>query len=625
MIQGPQLPRVKYATLHEVLAAAASTEHGLTFVGMHEEETWLSYRELYRRARRAAGALVELGIRPGDRVAIGVPTSPLFMDAFFGTVLAGAVPAPYYPCPRVGRRDDYDAHITRMMRVLGTRLILADAPTRNVLEAALGVARPELGCRLVEELIPNAAREGAGGAVDAEVAVDPEALALIQFSSGSTSAPRGVALPHRCLLAQLAMLDMMLGAARIPGDKMVTWLPLYHDMGLIGCLLTPMYMQLPVVIMSPEVFITRPNMWLRAISRHGGTLTGAPNFAYELCMRRIRESELADLRLHTLRQAFNGAEPVSATLMEAFSRRFARCGLGQQGVLCPIYGLAEATLAVTYPTRKRSPVRWLGVDPAVLAREGRVAEGPRKLSSVGAPMPGVAIQIQDDAGNDLPEGRLGRIFVKSPSLMQGYFADPRATAEALPGAWLDTGDLGFVDAGELFIAGRAKELVIIRGANHAPQEFEDCLACLQAVRPGRVVAAGFIPEGSESEELLILAERNEDLDGGDPAAVTEIRRTILEATGIRAHTVLMLPRGTLRRTSSGKLRRREASQRFLAGEFTRADVVGDEDQDGSSARCCVGSSTMKVQPVTHPRPLEDRRLRWVSGPDHTIRSRSARR
>lgn len=563
MIRGPPLPDVKYATLHEVLAAAARTEHGLTFVGMHEQETWLSYREVYRRARQTARALVELGIRPGDRVAIGVPTSPLFMDAFFGTVLAGAVPAPCHPSPRAGRTDDYEARIVRMLGVIGTRLILADASTRTVLEVAAAVARPELGCRVVEALVPNAVGE------QAEVAVEAGALGLIQFSSGSTSTPKGVALPHRSLVAQLAMLDVMFGEGRVPADRMVTWLPLYHDMGLIGCLLTPMYMQMPVVIMAPEVFITRPCMWLRTISRHGGTITGGPNFAYELCMRRVPESELAELRLHTLRQAFNGAEPVSATLMEAFARRFARCGLGQQGVLRPVYGLAEATLAVTYPTGERGPGRWLGVQPGVLAREGRVAEGPRKLSSVGTPVPGVDIQVRDDAGKSLPEGRLGRIFVKSPSLMQGYFADPQATAEVRSGAWLDTGDLGFVDAGELFIAGRAKDLVIIRGANYPPQEFEDCLAGLEVVRPGWVVAAGFIPEGSDSEELLILAERTDNLEGGDP--VREIRRAILEATGVRAHTVLMLPRDTLRRTSSGKIRRREALQRFLAGEFTRSD------------------------------------------------------
>lgn len=571
MIQGPPAPSVKCSTLHEVLAAAAGTQHGLTFVGM-QGETSLPYSELYLRARRAAHVLIELGIRPGDRVAIGLPTSPQFMDAFFGTVLAGAIPAPLYPSPRMGRKDDYDARITHMLRTIGTRLILADPPTRTSLDVAVDAVRPELGCRVVAELLSNSIRE------EAEVAVDTEALGLIQFSSGSTRTPKGVALPHSSLVSQMAMLGMVLGEERIPTDKWVGWLPLYHDFGLIGGLLTPMYMQIPIVMMTPDIFIIRPYLWLRAISQHGGTLTGAPNFAYELCMRRIPESELAEIELHRLRWAFNGGEPVSATLMEAFSRRFARCGLRQRGVLRPGYGLAEATLAVTHATRmacEPSPVRWIGVDAAVLAREGRVVEGTRRLTSVGVPLPGVAIQIRDDAGDDLPERRIGRIFVKSLSTMQEYFADPQATAEVLSGEWLDTGDLGFVDQGELFIAGRAKDLVIIRGANYSPEDFEDCVATLDVVRPGWVVAAGFVPEDTMSEELLILAERSGGLSVGDAAAVMAIRRTILETTGVRAHTVVMLPKGSLRRTSSGKIRRADALARFLSGDL-QANCEGPE-------------------------------------------------
>ncbi len=293
MIHGPPAPEVKHATLHAVLAAAAATEHGLTFVGMREEETRLDYRDLRRRARRVAHALAGLGVRPGDRVAIGVPTSPGFMDAFFGVVLAGAVPAPLYPAPRAGRKDDYDTHITRMLRAIGARLLLADASTMPGLATAVDNARPQLGTRAIETLTADPAAD------ELEVATPPDALGLIQFSSGSTSTPRGVALPHRSLVVQLAMLDVVFGEGRGPTERMVSWLPLYHDMGLIGCLLTAMYMQIPLVLMSPEAFITRPSLWLRAVSRHGGTLTGGPNFAFELCMRRIPNAELGPLRLHT--------------------------------------------------------------------------------------------------------------------------------------------------------------------------------------------------------------------------------------------------------------------------------------------------------------------------------------
>lgn len=566
MIHGPPAPAGRYSTFHEVLAAAARTRHGVTFVGMQEETSFLSYGEIDRRARRAAHTLVALGIRPGDRVAVGVPTSPRFMDAFFGTMLAGAVPAPLHPCPRSSRRTDYSRDVARLLRVIEPRLVLTDPSVETALDPAVEVA--SLGCRSVDTLVPDAVGD------EAEVSVGRDEAGLIQFSSGSTGTPRGVVVPHRSLVAQTAMLDRVLGAEGHSEDRMVTWLPLYHDMGLIGGLLTPMYMQIPVVIMAPEVFIARPQLWLRAISRHGGTITVAPNFAYDRCMRQIAEAELDAIRLDTLRLALNGAEPVSAALMEAFSRRFARCGLGQRGVMRPVYGLAEATLAVTHPTRKYSPVRWLGVDPVALAREGRILPGDHRLTSVGAPMPGVDLQIRDQDGEELPEGRIGRIFVRTASRMQGYFGDPRATAEVLAGEWLDTGDLGVVDGGELFITGRVKDLVIIRGANHPPQQFEDCLAGLEAVRPGWVVAAGFVPAGSESEELLILAERNPASELGDPAVVKEIRRAILDATGVRAHTVLLLPKGTLRRTTSGKIRRQDARQRFLAGEFTRSGQDG---------------------------------------------------
>jgi fatty-acyl-CoA synthase len=562
MIQGPPPPLTNHCTLNEVLAAAACTDHGLTLVDMREEETWLSYRDMYRRARRAAGVLVGLGVRPGDRVAIGVPTSPRFMDAFFGTLLAGAVPAPFYPAPRAGRRDDYDVRVTSMLRRIGARLIVTD----DVASAApaLEGARPDLGVRSVQDLFTVQSRE------EIEVAVGPEALGLVQFSSGSTGTPRGVALSHRSLVAQSAMLAATFGQGSTSVDKMVTWLPLYHDMGLIGCVLAPLYMQIPVIVMAPEVFITRPPLWLRAISRHGATLTGGPNFAYELCVRRISEADLAEIRLDTLRHAFNGAEPVSPALMESFSRRFARCGLRQHGVLRPAYGLAEAALAVTYSVRGQRPIRQLAVDLTVLAREGRAVEGAHAVASVGSPVPGVTLEIRDEQGRDLPDRRVGRLFVNSPSLMDGYFADGQATSEVMSGGWLDTGDLGFVDEGELFITGRAKDLVIIRGANYPPQQFEDCLVGLKSLRPGWVVAAGFVPDGGVSEELLILAERDRDAAVDDEIMAKQIRTRILEATGVYAHTILLLRRDTLRRTSSGKIRRRDAVQRFLAGEFTRS-------------------------------------------------------
>ena len=561
VLQGVAPPEPAAATLHAVLAAAAASDGGIVFVDSHEHETTLSYRDLYARARRVASALGDLGVAAGDRVGIAAPTSIDFMDAFFGVVLAGGVAAPLCSAPRFRRDGGYARGIARQLASVGARLCLADARTAVALDTA------DLLTRDIRVSTPHDLLQRSRG--EAELAVSPETLALIQFSSGSTSAPKGVALSHHALVMQTAMLDAIFREPDAVDHVMVSWLPLYHDMGLVGTLLLPLLMRIPTVLLTPEAFITRPVTWLRAISRHRGTITTAPNFAYDLCLQRITDPAAADIRLDTLRRALNGAEPVSATVMERFHERFSACGL-RAGVLRPVYGLAEATLAVTHPVVPRDPVRILSIDAETLARDARVVPGARRLVSVGQPMPGVRIQIRDPRGRTLADGEAGRIFVSSPSLMHGYFGDPVATSQVLSSGWLDTGDIGFVDAGELFIAGRAKDVVIIRGANHPPQDFEECLDACDGIRRGRVVAAGFVPAGHEAEELLILAERSSP--HADDGPVTQrIRAEILERIGIRAHTIALLPKGTLPLTTSGKLRRREAVQRFLRGEIGTAE------------------------------------------------------
>ena len=559
VLEGAAPPRPPVHTLHAVLAAAAATDAGIVFVDSREHEATLSYRDLYARARRMAHALRELGVAPGDRVGIAVPTSIDFMDAFFGTILAGGVAAPLCSAPRFRRDDGYATGISRQLASIGAHVCLADPRTLTALGES--AAAHSLQVYTPQDLLERSDAE-------AEVEVPPNALALIQFSSGSTSAPKGVALSHDALVMQTAMLDVIFGEPSPVDPVMVSWLPLYHDMGLIGTLLLPLFMKIPAVLLTPEAFITRPLTWLRAISRHRGTITTAPNFAYELCLQRIPDPVAAGVRLDSLRRALNGAEPVSVSVMERFHARFSPCGL-RDGALRPVYGLAEAALAVTHPVIPRDPVRSLSVDSDTLARDARVVPGARRIASVGQPMPGVTIQVRDADGRSLSEREVGRIFVTSPSLMQGYFGDPHATAQVLSSGWLDTGDIGFVDDGELYIAGRAKDLVIIRGANHPPQDFEECVDGCEGIRQGRVVAAGFIPDGEETEALVILAERaSPHVD--DSAIEKQIRAAILERMGVRAHTVALLPKGTLRLTTSGKLRRRDALQRFLTKELDQS-------------------------------------------------------
>jgi acyl-CoA synthetase (AMP-forming)/AMP-acid ligase II len=545
------------------LAATSRTSLCLTFVDAAEREVALPWAEVYRRARRTAAGLARLGVREGERVALLLPTSPGFMDAFFGALLAGAVPVPLYPPVRLGRLEEYHRATARMLQVTGAAVVLTDSRVRLLLGPSVERARPRLGCHTVDEV--------SRGDEEREVPVRAEALGLIQFSSGSTVDPKPVALTHGALMAQVAALEVAMPLRPDSPPVGVSWLPLYHDMGLIGCVLSALYYPGHLVLIPPEAFLARPALWLRALSRHRGFISPAPNFAYGLCLKRVKDAELEGVDLSSWKHALNGAEPVSMDTLRRFAQRFERWGFSARA-LRPVYGLSEASLAVTFPPEGRGP-RALGVDAGVLAREGRVVEGPRELVSVGAPVAGFEVEVRDADGAALPERKVGRVHARGPSLMSGYFGDAEASGGALSAqGWLDTGDLGFVADGELYLTGRAKDVVIIRGANHAPQAFEEPLQGVDGVRTGCAVALGFTPEGGQDEALLILAERAGE--GSDEAVEERIRAAVVEATGVRPHTVRLLAPGTLPRTSSGKLRRGEALRRYLAGELAPPRKVG---------------------------------------------------
>ena len=565
-MKGPPLPAPRHRTVNEALVHAASSPAGITFVDLRERETFLPFHELHARARRAAGTLRKIGVAPGDRVAIVLPTSATFMDAFFGALLAGAVPVPLYPPLRLGRLSEYHDATARMLTVAGARLVLGDRRTGSLLGPTVERARPQLGWRSADDL--------AFGGPALEAAGDPDALALIQFSSGSTTDPKPVALSHRQLMAQLEALRLLLPPEEGDPHSGVSWLPLYHDMGLIGCLLLAVYYPGSLVLIPPEHFLVRPALWLRAIARHRATLSVSPTFGYALATQRVRAEEIAGADLSSWRLAVCGAEPIPLEALQGFARRF-----GPQrfdaAALRPVYGLAEAALAVTFAPPAR-PLKALGVDPVRLAAQGEVVSGERAVVSVGTPVPGFEVEVRGGDGRVLPESRVGRLFTRGPSVMAGYHGQPEATARTLAGGWLDTGDLGFVCDGELYVCGREKDVVIIRGANHAPQEFEECVGEIDGLRAGCVVALGFVPEGEDGEQLLVLAERAKQVrrDAADGVTVDLVRRVILERTGIRPHTVRLLAPGTLPRTSSGKLRRSEALRRFQAGELTPPRSMG---------------------------------------------------
>jgi acyl-CoA synthetase (AMP-forming)/AMP-acid ligase II len=458
--------------------------------------------------------------------------------------------------------DEYAASTARMLTVSGAKVVVSAGGTRRLLGAAVERAAPPLGCVDASALAHRAAAE-------IPCAARPEDLGLVQFSSGSTVDPKPVALSHAALAAQADLLV----AATAPGpqDALVSWLPLYHDMGLIGALLGTMSYPGPLVLIPPEHFLARPALWPRAVARHRGTVSAAPSFAYAYVADRVRDEDLAGVDLSSWRLALDGAEPVSAEAMRRFAARLAPHGFSP-GALVPVYGLAEAALAVTF-ARPGQPLEGRRIDAVRLAAEGVAAPGDREVVSVGGPVPGVEVAVRTPGGAESGEGRLGRIFVRGPSVMEGYLGDPAATAAALRGGWLDTGDLGFVLGGELFVHGRAKDVVVVRGANRAPEEFESALAGVAGLRPGCAVAAGFVPEGGEGEALLLLAERARGAADADATLEHAVRRAVLDRTGVAPHQVVLLEPGTLPRTSSGKLRRREALRRWLAGRLAPPEKV----------------------------------------------------
>jgi acyl-CoA synthetase (AMP-forming)/AMP-acid ligase II len=345
----------------------------------------------------------------------------------------------------------------------------------------------------------------------------------------------------------------------------VSWLPLYHDMGLIGTVFLAVERPGPLALIPPEVFITRPAAWLRAISRCRATLSVAPNFAYALCTRKVRDEEMEGVDLSSWEVAINGAETVAPAVVRAFAERFARWGFRPEA-MTPVYGLSEAALAVTFSDPRR-PFAARTFDRAALAR-GRAtpATAGRELAGVGRPLPGFALTIADARGREVPVGTVGRILVSGPSLMDGYLGRPEATAAVLHDGRLDTGDLGFVLDGELFITGRGKEILIVNGQNFAPEELERAVESVPGVRPGCAVAASWLPDGEATERVLLLVENARGCPEADREALPErCREAVIAATGVRPDEVAALAPDTLPRTSSGKLRRREALRGFLAG------------------------------------------------------------
>ncbi|MCB1058110.1 MAG: fatty acyl-AMP ligase [Acidobacteria bacterium] len=546
---------------------AAQGAGGLRLLDRRLEETWLGWAELEARAERVAAGLTALGLEPGERVALIYPTGKAFFDAFFATLLAGAVPVPLYPPVRLGRLDEYHRRTAAMLRAAGARLVLADPRVARLLGETAALARPALGVRRLDELPDGSPAAGTRAPLPAD-------LALVQFSSGTTVEPKPVALSHRAILAQTRALNASWPGGETIRHTGVSWLPLYHDMGLIGCVFAALALGTDLTLLPPEAFVARPALWLQAISRYRATVSPAPNFAYALAVERVRDEELEGVDLSTWRVALNGAETVAPPVLRAFCDRFARWGFRREA-LTPVYGLAEAALAVTFSDLGRPFVGRRFEREALAEGRARLDDAGVEIVSVGRPLAGFEVEIRSEDGRSLGAARVGHVWVRGPSLMDGYLDLPEATTKALRDGWLDTGDLGFLDEGELFLTGRAKDMVLLRGRNFAPAEIEQAVDPLPGVRTGCSVAASWLPEGADGERLVLLVETRKGISPQDAEALPErCKKEVLAAVGVAPDEVVVLEPGTLPRTSSGKLRRQESLRRWRAGELTPPDAVG---------------------------------------------------
>lgn len=557
-------------TLGDMLAWHADAHAGRVHVQFYDDYTdgaVLTYGDLHAGATRVAGALQAHGLLPGERVAIMLPTSREYFLTFYGVVLAGAVPVPVYPPLR---RQQLEDHLRRQSRILtscGASLLVTT-------HEALAVAR--LLTAQVETLngVFDAAQLLREDAAWDTVAVADGDTAFIQYTSGSTGDPKGVVLSHANLLANVRADGH--GMAVSGNDVFVSWLPLYHDMGLIGAWLGSLYHGVRLVIMSPLAFLTRPERWLWAIHRHRGTLSAAPNFAYELCARRIDDETVAALDLSCWRIAANGAEPVSAATLDAFCARFGAAGF-ERKALFPVYGLAECSVGLTFPPPGRGP-RIERVDRDALARDG-VARPPTSANAAagvslvgcGMPLPGHEVRVVDAAGAELPAQREGRVQFRGPSATAGYYNRPDANAKLFDGDWLETGDRGYLDRGELFVTGRSKDVIIRAGRNLYPAELEQAIGDIDGVRQGHVAVFGVHADASATERVVVLAEtRTRDAGRRERIRrrIDELAATLLD--GPPDDVVLVAP-NTVLRTSSGKIRRSACRDLYSRGLLDGGD------------------------------------------------------
>jgi fatty-acyl-CoA synthase len=571
-------------TLTEILRLRGRVEPDRVHIQIYEEDEQLrtiTFGELYERASAVAADLRQRGLEPGQTVAIMLPTCADFFFTFAGILQAGGIPVPIYPPFRADRIAEYATRQSNILRNAEARFLVTWRQAENLaklLEPRVPTLREvlnvqKLGIAAAETTIAEA-KTAAHGAKQWRAVehlsyhARGEDIAFLQYTSGSTGDPKGVVLTHANLLANIR--SIISGIHVQASDVCVSWLPLYHDMGLIGAWFVPIFTGVRLVVMSPLAFLSRPERWLRAIQRHRATISPAPNFAYELCVRKIADKDLQGLDLSCWRAATNGAEPVRAETLERFATRFAPYGF-RRDALMPVYGLAEGSLAVSVPA-VGAGYKVDRIERAQFESEGRAVPvggsdaAALEFVNAGKPLPSVEVRIVDANGRDVGERQQGQLWFRGPAATSGYYHNEAATRELMrDGNWLDSGDLAYWCEGELYITGRAKDMIIKAGRNLYPQEVEEIAGRVAGVRTGCVVAFGAPDERTGTERLIVAAELRDT--AGAKRIEEEIARAVADAMGMPPDVVALLPPQSIPKTSSGKLRRSETRRLFLEGKL----------------------------------------------------------
>ena len=548
---GPTVPRA--------IRDGAHNPGGITLRSARGNEKHYSFSDLAAEVDRRAMQLLAAGLRKGDRIGLVLPDNLEFIFSFLGAMSVGVIPVPMYPPLSLGRLNGYIDNAGRILGAAEARALLTDRRAQAVLWSLVDKVA-SLEKVLVAEDLPEVGR-----AQPDLGAIDLDDIAFIQFTSGSTSDPKGVVVTHRSLLANLNVI-MRFGLEISPEDVAVSWLPLYHDMGLIGFMLAPLWYSVPTVYLPTLDFVKHPTLWMETVHEFRGSITFAPNFAFALATRRTSEKKLAELDLSCIKALGCGAEPNHPGTLAAFCQHFAPAGF-DPGSLLPCYGMAEATLAMTFNPLRRG-LRTDVVDAETYHGSGRAQPVRRRngnptleFVSCGAPLPGHAVDIVDEAGHRLPERDVGEVVFSGPSVTPGYFRQPEATRATFPPDGLHTGDLGYIADGELYVTGRKKDLIILNGRNYDPQSIEWEVAEVDGVRKGNVAA--FSRPAVPTEELIVVAEAKSDRD---PKALAEaVRERVHQKLYLNVSDVVLLGPGQLPKTSSGKLQRRRTRQQYLDG------------------------------------------------------------